>query len=76
MIERSHLNPLGPGVGRRLQLGKINRLEQLLLSIKYADVWAIEFISGAGKKIAIDLSDVAKKIRRVMNRINQRKCAD
>src|SRR5205823_10937148 len=39
-------------------------------------MWAIKFISRASEKIAARLSDVAEKVRSVMNSINQDERAD
>ena len=72
MIQRAPL----PALRNRIRIGaKLVRLEacqMVALSIKHTHMRTEKFVSGAGQKIAIQLSNVNRPMRRVMDCIDIR----
>src|SRR5687767_1210591 len=73
---RSHLCTFGRGIGRGLQLREIDRFKQVLFAVEDADVRTIELVRRTCKEVAVHFLNVAEKVRRVMDGINQCERAD
>ena len=75
VILRAGLEPLRRRVGRGLQLGHVERSQQVAAPVEHADVRAVELVGGAGQQIAAERAHVDERVRRVVNRVDERQRA-
>ena len=69
--EGAGLEPLGSGVGRGLDLGHVEPLQQIPPHVHRAEVRPVELVRRAHQQIAADRADVHQRVRRVVDRVDE-----
>lgn len=63
-------------VGCRIEFRDVDALEQRTPSEEYSDVWAVEFVGGAGEKVTLPDGDVDGPVSGVVDSIHERQRPD